>query len=115
VLFFFQATPEEGASVFDQYWPEARAVSDPDRVFYAGFGLARGSLGQMLRPSLWLRGLAASRKGYAQGRTQGDPRQMPGLFVVRQGEIVHRHRFRHAGDHPDFAALGGRGAVPPGK
>jgi hypothetical protein len=30
---------------------------------------------------------------------------MPGLFLVKDDTILWRHRFRHAGDHPDFARI----------
>jgi hypothetical protein len=30
---------------------------------------------------------------------------MPGLFLVKDDAILWRHRFRHAGDHPDFARI----------
>jgi hypothetical protein len=50
-------------------------------------------------------GLRAAAKGHVLGRIVGDPMQMPGMFWVRGGEILWRHDFRHAGDHPDLAAL----------
>jgi hypothetical protein len=30
---------------------------------------------------------------------------MPGVFLVEDGRVVWQHDYRHAGDHPDFAAI----------
>ena len=46
------------------------------------------------------------KKGHGIGKPVGDPWIMPGLFLTRaDGQILWRHRFEHAGDHPDFANL----------
>jgi hypothetical protein len=107
VLFFFQGTPTEGRAFLRRYWPEARAVSDPEHAFYADFGVEQGSFLQLLGPRSLLSVRRARGKGHESGESGGDPRQMPGLFLVRGAEILWSHRFSHAGDHPDFAVLPG--------
>ena len=105
VLFFFQGSVEEGASFFERYWPEARAVSDPEKFFYGAFGIGRGRIGQLLGPRVIAAGFRAAFKGNWIGRPVGDPRVMPGLLLVENDRIVWRHDFEHAGDHPDFRGL----------
>lgn len=99
-------TPEEGRRFFDGLWPEARAVSDPEKRLYAAFGLARGGAKALFGPGVWLSGLRSARKGHGIGRPVGDPFMMPGAFVLDPGgRVLWEHRYDHAGDHPDFASL----------
>lgn len=105
ILFFYQGTVADGEAFFDGSWPEARAVSDADRYFYQALGLERGTMRQMLAPDVWACGLRATLKGHTSGVPVGDPWQMPGLFLVQDGQILWRHQYRHAGDHPDFAKI----------
>ena len=104
-LFFVQATPDEARSFLDRFWPEARAVSDPEHVFYRAFGARKGSLGELLGPRVWAAGLRALFKGNGIGKPTGDPFIMPRIVLVEDGAVVWEHAFRHAGDHPDFSAL----------
>lgn len=105
ILFFYQGTVADGEAFFDGSWPEARAVSDASRYFYRAFGLERGSLRQMVAPDVWACGIRATLKGNVSSVPVGDPWQMPGLFLVQDGQILWRHQYRHAGDHPDFAKI----------
>jgi hypothetical protein len=102
VLFFHLSEVEEGAEILDQYWPGARAVSDPERQFYRAFGLHRGSFNQLLGPRVVWAAAKSAMKGNAPGRAQGDVRTMPGMFLMSRGEIVWQHDFRFSGDHPDL-------------
>lgn len=105
ILFFYQGTVKEGEDFFGRFWPEARAVSDPSQTFYHAFGLGRGGVSELLGPRVWISGLRAALKGNSVGKPVGDPRIMPGLFLVKNRTIVWQHHFRHAGDHPDLAQI----------
>jgi hypothetical protein len=101
-------SPEEGRRFFDDLWPEARAVSDPEKQLYRAFGLARGGAAALFGPGVWLRGLGSARKGHRIGRPVGDPFMMPGAFLVDEsGRVAWEHAYRHAGDHPDFSSVVG--------
>ena len=109
VLFFFQGTSREGRAFLRHYWPEARAVSDPELRFYEAFGVARGSFLQMLGPSVLWAKRRANAKGHHNGeRGAADIWRMPGLFVVAGDRVLWRHEFRHAADHPDFSRIPSR-------
>ena len=55
----------------------------------------------LLDTRLWANGLRATRAGFRQGKTQGDPWQQGGVLVVRRGgEPVYSHASATAGDHP---------------
>ena len=102
----FPGTPEQGRAFFERRWPEARGVSDPDLELYRGFGLGRGSAGQLFGPKVFAAGLKAMLSGHGIGPPKGDPFAMSGLFlVVHDDRIALSHPYEHAGDHPDFAAL----------
>ena len=81
-------------------------LGDPERAGYAAFGLRRGSLLDMLRPSLVVAGIKAAVGGARQSRTEGDPLQMPGTFLIDRGGIVrYAHPGTHAGDIPSTEEL----------
>lgn len=108
VLFFYQGSPTEGRAFMRRYWPEARAVADPEAVFYQGMGIGRAGILQMFHPGVvpaLLRARAQGLLDAADERGSGDERRMPGLFVARAGEIVWAYRARHQADHPAFASI----------
>jgi hypothetical protein len=105
ILFVHQGPAESGAAFFAEFWPEARAVADPDMRLYDVFGIHHASARALMSPDLWRRVLQATLKGNIQGQSQGDARRMPGMFMVRDGLILWEHCYAHAGDHPDWDAL----------
>lgn len=105
VVLFHMGNVEKGAAFFDRFWPEARAVSDPAKLFYKAFTLGRGGIRQLLGPAVWSRGYKASLSGNSLGVPVGDPRQMPGAFLVRNDVVLWHHEYKHAGDHPDFSKV----------
>ncbi|MCS7080926.1 MAG: SelL-related redox protein [Chloracidobacterium sp.] len=106
VVFFFQGTVEQGQAFFARYWKEARAVSDTPLVFYKAFGVERGGWRELFGPDVWVCGLRAVGKGHFIGLPVGDPFVMPGAFLVSSsGDILWRHEFKHAGDHPDWRRI----------
>lgn len=102
LLFFTQSTPVELRAFLRRDWPTARAISDPDRAFYAAFGIERMSPLGLLRPALWQAERRARAKGHERGERSGDIWRMPGVFLVAGARVLWTHEFRHAGDHPDW-------------
>ncbi|MEM7811969.1 MAG: peroxiredoxin-like family protein [Planctomycetota bacterium] len=86
--------------------------SDPDRVLYRAFELRRGRLGQLFGATSWSRGASAFFRGHGIGAMDGDGFQMPGLFLLRDGEIVKAYRHETAADRPDYAAFACTAAEP---
>lgn len=106
VLFFIQGTSTEGRAFLRRYWPEARAVSDPDLGFYEAFGVRRASWIEALGPKVFAARRRAAAKGHENGPRSGDIWRMPGIFLVENGRILWRFEPEHAADHPEFATLG---------
>jgi hypothetical protein len=105
VLFVYSASVEDGQAFFANAWPEARAIADPDRVLYEGFGVKQAKWSQMMSPGVIACGLRAASKGHVQGRTVGDSWQLPGAFLVQGERILWKHDYAHAGDAPDWGQL----------
>ena len=75
-------------------------LADTEQTAYRAYGLARGTLGQIAGPSVWLPAIKALARGGA-GKPVGDIRQMPGSFVIdRQGIIRYTHYPTHQADRP---------------
>ena len=89
-------------------------ISDPQQRLYGAFGLKRGGWRQLAGLKVLWRGLQAGLfAGHGLGCPQGDVRQLPGLFFLRQGTVVLSWRHRTAADRPDYgrfveAGLAGR-------
>ncbi len=105
ILFFFQGTVPEGREFFTEHWSSARAIADRPLRFYQGFGIPKGSMAQIYGPQVWRKGMQAFGRGHRPGLVQGNVRQMPGFMWVKEGRILWRHDFEHAGDNPNLSSL----------
>lgn len=77
--------------------------SDPEKILFQHFGLERGSFNQLLGPKVfWLGFKACILERYGTGRPEGDMFQMPGLFLLENGQVVKEFRHPTAGDRPDY-------------
>jgi peroxiredoxin len=81
-------------------------VSDPSCEYYAAFGLTRGNLNQLFGLKTWLRGFNAGvvNNNWA-GPQLGDGFQMPGIFVIQDGQIRSSFIHKYVSDRPDYEAL----------
>jgi hypothetical protein len=81
-------------------------VADADKRLYGALELARGTIGQLFGPRLWVRGLVAGvLGGHGIGGLRGDGFQMSGAFLIRDGRVVRAFRHQDAGDRPDYCAI----------
>jgi peroxiredoxin len=77
--------------------------TDPSLESYRLAGLRHGP-GSSLHPRVALHAVTAMRQGFRQSRTQGDPVQQGGVFVIpKGGGLIYQYVSREAGDHPDNA------------
>ncbi|MFM9874541.1 MAG: hypothetical protein ACKVQS_13880 [Fimbriimonadaceae bacterium] len=77
-------------------------LSNPGSEWYRFFGLEQAGVGQVLSLSTFQSGLRAMKKGFRQGKTQGNSRVMPGLFLIKNGKIIRQFVHESPGDKPDF-------------
>jgi hypothetical protein len=80
-------------------------IADPRCELYRAFGLGRGGFLELFGPRVWWLGMIAIFKGCGVGHLAGDGLQMPGAFLLRDGEIVAAQRAKSASDMPDIPAL----------
>ncbi len=86
----------------DPFW-----VADPDCYYYQEFGLMKGSLSQLFGFKTWVRGFdAAVIKGNGLSWKQlGDGFQMPGIFLIKNGEILYEFIHDSVADRPDYLKI----------
>ena len=112
-LVLVHMSPEnEARRLFDKHGlKDVTGISDPDRLLYRAFALRRGSPTQLLGWSIWKRGWDAGvKQGHGLGWLRGDGAQMPGAFVVSQGQVVAQFIHETAADRPDYVVLAAEGA-----
>lgn len=108
VVFVHMADANIAERYFQRYELEgATHICDPECIFYRAFGLAKGSFTQLFGLSTWIRGFNAGVvKGHGVSTQQlGDGFQMPGLFVIQEGQIKDQYIHKLASDRPDYERL----------
>ena len=105
ILFFFQESVEAGQTFFNQFWPRAKGISDPDLYFYTEFGIPAAGLLEVAGPRALLATIRATVKGNMIGWPNGNMWQMPGYFIVSGDKILWSHDCQHAGDRPPIKRM----------
>lgn len=80
-------------------------VSDPSCSLYHAFSLPRGRLVNLFGPKVMLRAIPALMSGNSFGMINGDGYQMPGVFLIRNSEVVSEYRHQTAADRPEYSKL----------
>ena len=106
IAFVHGGTPDEAAPWFAKYGlADVTQISDPELSHYQAFGLGRTTVQSMISPQLWVRGAACALSHGFGAQTTEMMRQLPGVFVLRGGEIVTEFRHSSPADRPDYVAL----------
>ncbi len=107
-LIFVHMTDFETAKrYFHRYDLEGAVhISDPHCEYYAAFGLVKGNFTQLFGLQSWIRGFQAGvLDGHGVGVQLGDGFQMPGVFVIQDGEVKSSFIHKLASDRPDYMDL----------
>lgn len=107
-LVFVHMTDNEIADrYFQRYELEgATHISDPHCTYYAVFGLIKNTITQLFGLQFFMRGFqAAIVEGHVPGPSLGDDFQMPGVFIIQDGEIRESFIHKLAYDRPDYVKL----------
>ena len=105
-LYFVHQSPvEAGEQFFEQYFPGAAHIADPQRNLYKLFGILRMSPLQLLNPRMLAEGLRARSKGLTQKEVLGDEWLLSGTFLFQDGKLRWQHRAKHAADYPSWQKL----------
>lgn len=102
-----QAADEPVRELLERYGlADVSRFGDPQQALYAAFGLARGGLGNILGPKVWWRGFETTvLRGHLPGKPSGDIRQLPGAFLVHDGQILGEFRAETSADEVPWDEL----------
>ena len=115
IVFIHASPPSETGDWFaDPRLKGCVVISDPEREHYRAFGLGRTGPEALVSPKVWARG-AASALSHGFGVQPPElMRQLPGVFVVKDGRILEEFRHASPADRPDYVALVRRAIRQPG-
>ena len=78
-------------------------ISDPDMSLYEYFGLQKGGFHELYNLKVWSRIVnVQSEYGIKMGAALGSVRQMPGMFLIKEGQIINSYLHKTAADRPDY-------------
>jgi len=103
VVFVHMADNDTAETYFERFnLPNAVHISDEACKYYEKFGLLKGNTRQLFGLSVLMRGFQlAVKEGYGFGFL-GDGFQMPGIFLIKKGEILNSYIHATAADKPDY-------------
>jgi hypothetical protein len=108
-VFVHLGSPERAKPYFDYYQlSDIERVSDPEASLYAKpvFALPRKNVfSQFLVPSVWAAWFKGAIRKHGIGMIREDADQMPGIFYLRNREIVRAFRYKTIADEPDYLKL----------
>ncbi len=80
-------------------------IEDTDTDLYRAAGIGRGTNQQLIGPSVWWTGTKAFFTGHRQSKIKADVRQLAGLALLADGEILLNRPCADASEVPDYLAL----------
>lgn len=107
IVFVHMTDTETAERFFNRFHLEGAVhVSDPECHYYAAFGLTKGNFTQLFGLQSWIRGFQSGvLQGHGVGPQIGDGFQMPGVFIIHDGEIRDAFIHKLASDRPDYESL----------
>ncbi|GLR16367.1 peroxiredoxin-like family protein [Portibacter lacus] len=105
LVFIHMANKETAEQYFKKYkLVNPKWVQDSECKYYQEFGLVKGTFNQLFGFKNWVRGVdAAIIKGNGVSWKQlGDGFQMPGVFLIDNGDIKYSFVHNSAADRPNY-------------
>lgn len=86
--------------------PSLTCLAKSDDSVYRAYGLQDGGLREFASVDVLKAGFRAFKQGHVGGKPVGNPRMLPGTFIVdTSARIRYTYYSQHAGDHPDIDHL----------
>ncbi|HOD14751.1 MAG TPA: peroxiredoxin-like family protein [Spirochaetota bacterium] len=102
VYVVLQSSPASVKEALAGVAPPFTIVCDPREKIFSLYGVPPGNLFQYLAPSVIMKAIKASRRGFRHGKKEGQELQLPAVFIVSPGEAVtFAYYGRNIGDVPD--------------
>lgn len=107
LVFVHMASNEIADSYFKEFYLEGvKHISDPDCELYAKYGLVKGSFSQLFGLNTWVRGFETRKKGIRWTMEKiGDSLQMPGIFLITNGQLRNSYVHKTVSDKPNYDEL----------
>ena len=109
IVLVHMADPEVAEEFFSKFeLPGIAHISDPECNYYRSFGLGKGTFTQLFGLSTWIRGFdigVIQGYGLEYGSHLGDSFQMPGVFMLQDGEVKESYIHKLASSRPDYHEL----------
>ena len=109
IVFVHMSDTETADSYFEKFNLKGISfINDPEKQFYRAFGLLRGTFNQLYGLQTWIRGYQVKKELNLElelAKKLGDSTQMPGVFILMDGEIKEKFIHRHAAERPDYEKL----------
>lgn len=106
LVFVHMAEEQIGQDYLNDYGlNDEEHISDPDMSLYEYFGLQKGGLRELYGLKIWTRAFRLSY-GLDTGNPHlGNMKQMPGVFVIKNGEVLNSFIHKSAADKPDYLEI----------
>ena len=107
IIFVHMTTPEIAEKYFSDFNLNSfKHISDESCELYAQFGLVKGNFSQLFGFNNWVRGFEAREKGINWTMERiGDSLQMPGIFLIINGQLRNSYIHKSVSDKPDYDYL----------
>ncbi|MBX3114153.1 MAG: AhpC/TSA family protein [Fimbriimonadaceae bacterium] len=103
VAFVHVGSEDDAREFFKEFGLEEELrLSDPESQYYKLFGLSQQSFFKMLSLATIKNSVRAMKSGNRQGGIKGNPKAMPGLFLISKGIVVKIFVHKNPGDKPDL-------------
>ncbi len=105
IVFVHMSENDEADDYFIKYKLEGIShISDPMANYYKAFKLTKGSFMQLYGLQTWIRGYSLKKEGHQleMAANLGDSTQMPGLFLIQNGEVSEQYIHKRASDKPNY-------------
>jgi peroxiredoxin len=105
LIFVHMSEESHGDQYFKDYGLESEEhVSDPDMTLYEYFGLQKGTFRELYGLKVWSRAVSL-KFGIETKKPLGNMKQMPGVFLLKNGGILNSFIHKSAADKPDYLEI----------
>jgi len=103
-IFVHMGHPKKADYFFNDFYPEALAIGDPNQALHIAFEIRNGSISQFFKPAVW-KAYWANRK-FGIGSPVGNTMRNPGAVLVRNQKVLYQQTSAgHFGEQVDIEAV----------
>lgn len=109
VFVVLQSEPSVVRQAMDGMEMPFTVICDPEQAIFRLYGVEPGNIFQYIAPSVIMKSIRASRRGFAKGLKEGNELQRPAVFIIdRHKTVVYAYHGKNIGDLPDNAVITAR-------